>query len=60
MISEHRLRIELAIITQMLEKNELHTFEWITAKQQLGDCLTKQGASSSSLARAIENGRLSY
>ena len=60
MASEHRLRIELAIIKQMLEKNELHTFEWTPATQQPADCLTKQGASSLNLARAIQNGRISY
>ena len=57
MTNEHRLRIKLAIIKQMLEKkNELHMFKWIPAKQKLADSLTKQGASSLNLARAIENG----
>ena len=60
MANEHRPKRELAIIKQMLEKNELHTFEWILAKQQLADCPSKQGASSLNLARAIENENISY
>ena len=53
--------IKIAIIKQMLEKKRiLHTFEWIPAKQQLADCLNKQGASSLNLGRAIQNGHTSY
>ena len=32
LVAIHRLKIGLAVIKQMLEKNELHTFEWIPAK----------------------------
>ena len=59
MANEHRLRIELTIIKQMLEKNEGHTFEWIPSKHQLADCLAKQRASLLNLAKATENGRIS-
>ena len=59
MATQHRLSKELATIKQILEKNKLHTFEWIPAKQQLADCLTKLGTSSLNLARAMENGRIS-
>ena len=59
MANEHRLRIELTIIKQMLEKNEVHTFEWIPSKHQLADCLAKQRASLLNLAKATENGRIS-
>ena len=38
MAGKQRVRIELAIIKQMLEKNELHTFKWIPANQQLANC----------------------
>ena len=43
----------------MLEKNEVHNFEWIPSKHQLADCLAKQRASLLNLAKATENGRIS-
>jgi len=44
MVSEHRLRIDLAIIKQMLENKELECIKWLSSAEQLADCLAKKGA----------------
>ena len=46
MASEHRLRIDIAVIKQMLSENDLRSIKWIPGTNQLADCLTKQGANS--------------
>ena len=54
--------IEIPILQQWLPSTTMatkHNNGWIPAKQQLADCLTKQGTSSLNLARAMENGRIS-
>ena len=58
MVNEHRLRIDLAIIKQMLEKRELEEINWISTGKQLADCLTKQGADHIKLMCALESGKL--
>ncbi len=58
MCDEKRLRIEMGIIKEMLVKGELLKLVWVPKSEMLADCLTKHGASSMSLARALENGYL--
>ena len=43
LVSEKRLRVNLADIQQSIERNEA-TLKWISSKEQLADCLTKVGA----------------
>ena len=57
MTSENRLRIDLAIIKQMLERQELAGLQWIPSNIQLADCLTKQGADPIKLMYALKNGK---
>ena len=58
MVNEYRLRIDLAIIKQMLEKRELEGIHWLSSGKQLADCLTKQGANPLKLLCALESGKL--
>ena len=55
LVSEKRLRVDLAAIQQMVNKDEV-TLRWIPAAQQLSDCLTKRGASVKSLVRVLSEG----
>lgn len=58
MAEERRLRIDIATIRQMLDKNEIRTFNWIPTGKQLSDCLTKRTASDLNLSRVIVNGNM--
>ena len=58
MVSEHRLRIDLAIIKQMLENKELEGICLVSSSAQLADCLTKVGADPIKLLCALESGKV--
>ena len=58
MVNEHRLRIDIAIVKQMLEKRELDGINWVSTDKQLADCLTKAGADPAKLMCALETGRV--
>ena len=57
MVNEHRLRVDLAAIKEMICKGELLSLSWIPNTQQLADCLTKKGANPISLLSVLENGK---
>ena len=48
-IQDKRLRVDMAILREMLEKQELKEINWISKEKQLADSLTKLGASSEKL-----------
>ena len=48
LVSDRRLRIDVARVKEMMAKKEIQT-EWIKGREQVADCLTKVGASSESL-----------
>ena len=54
---EKRLILDIALIKEMLQKNEINSVT-LVRKEQLADCLTKQGASSERLRDVIEAGCL--
>ena len=56
-LSDSRLNVEMAIVRQMLEREEIELV-WINAKEQLADVLTKKGASSLTLSKALQEGML--
>ena len=56
-LSDSRLNVEMAIVRQMLEREEIELV-WINAKEQLADALTKKGASSLTLLKALQEGML--
>lgn len=57
-ILDRRLRVDIAILKEMIEKKEISKLSWITTKDQMADPLTKNGASSSRLLQAIAEARL--
>ena len=58
MVSEKRVQIDLAVIKEMLERNELTSFKRVPAGKQLADVLTKQGSDPLKLACVFESGKL--
>ena len=54
-ILDKRLRVDIAILREMVERKEM-TVEWIEASKQLSDSLTKRGASSAALLEVFKSG----
>ena len=57
---DHRLRIDIARIKEMLADRELDSVTWVRSEDQLADCLTKTGASCKNLLRVIAQNSLKY
>ena len=57
LVSEKRLRVDIAAIQQSVERGEV-IVKWIPCSQQVSDCLTKAGASCSQLVDIIKQGVL--
>ena len=47
-VSDKRLRVDISRLREMVSKKEV-IVRWIPKEEQLADCLTKRGASSTSL-----------
>ena len=56
-IEDKRLRIEMAIIREMLRKREISSLMKIDTKENISDCLTKLGASSIRLLEALAHSK---
>jgi hypothetical protein len=52
-VEDRRLRIDIAVLQDMMKRREIHSVSWVDTKQQLADCLTKRGASAHSLKCAV-------
>ena len=52
-VEDRRLRIDLAVLEDMLAKKEISSVSWIASRQQLADCLTKRGVSTACLRAVI-------
>ena len=52
-VEEKRLRIDLAVLDNMIENKEITDVQWVETNLQLANCLTKRGASSLHLMEAI-------
>jgi len=55
-LKDKRLRVELSMIREMVDKNEIN-IEWIVSGEQLADVLTKHGASSKALCGVLSSGK---
>ena len=55
--AEKRLKVELCSIRESLEKGEIQSVKWVVSKDQLADCLTKEGASKEKLYDVL-NGKI--
>ena len=53
-ISDRRLRVDVARLREMVAENEI-TVSWIDGKRQVADALTKRGASSVSLVEVLNS-----
>ena len=56
-ISDTRMRVDMARIKEMLQLNEVK-ISWVPTEQQLADPLTKHGASPARLFEVLSSGRL--
>lgn len=52
-VEDRRLRIDIAVLRDMLERREIGEVDWVDASKQLADCLTKRGASTDRLRDAV-------
>ena len=52
-VDDKRLRIDLAILDEMLQRKDINSVSWVETSLQLADCLTKRGASAERLRAAI-------
>ena len=56
-IEDKRLRREIAILREMLERKELSEIKWIDHSLQLADNLTKEGSSLFNLLNTLVSGK---
>ena len=59
MVDDPRLRTEIAILKESLEKGEITRLVCIPGKHMIANCMTKRGASGKDLLGVLNNGRLS-
>ena len=52
-VEDKRLRIDVAVIRDMLQKKEISSIHWVSTNNQLANCLTKRGASAQELRAAV-------
>ena len=52
-VEDKRLLIDISCIRNKLAESEIHKVTWITAENQLADCLTKNEAPSSKLINVL-------
>ena len=55
-VENRRLRIDIALLKEMLSRGEINSVSWVSTSEQLADCLTKRGASAQRL-RAVLSGQ---
>ena len=53
-IQDKRLRTEIALLREMINKKEITKINWIENKYQIADCLTKYEASSEKLVNTLK------
>ena len=53
-VTEKRLRIDIAALKECLVRGNITTITWVNANKQLADCLTKAGASTHKLIEVLK------
>ena len=53
-ISDRRLRVDIARLREMVAEKEIHV-TWVDGKRQVADALTKRGAPSVSLIEVLKS-----
>ena len=56
-VSEKRLRIDIAVMKELVDENKLN-IKWVESKSQIADVLTKKGVNTSKILNALELGSL--
>ena len=56
LVTEKKLRIDMGMMKQMLERNEIQTIRWCPTDEQPADVLTKKGSLGTRLVGMIKNG----
>ena len=59
-IQDQRLRKEITLLREMINKKEITTINWIENKYQITDCPTKYGASSEKLLNTLKNTSIEF
>ena len=57
-VTERRLRVDIGALKEQLMGDPQNIINWVGTKQQLADCLTKQGVSTVLLSLVIDKGQL--
>ena len=57
-VLDKRLRVDIAIVREILAKGVIEEAVWVPREEQLADCLMKRGASTVKLLQVIEKGKL--
>ena len=52
-VADKRLLLEISHIKELIQRRQIKQLQWLAARDQLEDCLTKKGASSFGLLKAI-------
>ena len=53
-LTEKRLKVDICIIREMIEKLQVKQISWCDSSSQLADCLTKAGPSCEKLLRVLQ------
>ena len=48
-----KLRLDINVLEDMLESKEINTFNWVSAHDQVADCLTKKGVNKEKIRAAV-------
>ena len=56
-VLKKRLRVEIGVLREMIEKKEIISGNWITSDKQIANCLTKRGASPDLLLKVLSCGK---
>ena len=52
-VEDRRLRIDLAVLEEMIRNNDITSVSWVSSAHQLANCLTKRGASCQQLRESL-------
>ena len=60
LVSEKRLRIDIASVQEMLSDGSVQAINWISTDLQYADCLTKRGVCIRNITECLRAGHLDY
>ena len=59
LVEEKRLRVDISAVKEMMDNDNV-TIVWVPGKEQLANCLTKNGAASAAMLTVLQHGSLTY